>query len=57
MGDFIVLAVLAGIIALIVYSMWKNRKKGCHCSSCSGSCSGCLKECGRTGRPSAEHDI
>ncbi len=60
MGDIIVLVVLAGIIALVVRSMWKNHKKGGHCSGCSSSCSdcsGCLTECRGKGRPSAEHDI
>ena len=46
-GDLLVIAVLAGVVTLIVRSMWKNRRagKGCAgCSGCSGNCSSC---CGR----------
>ena len=45
MGDIVVLAVLAGIIALVVRSMWKTHKKGGHCSGCSGACAGCSAGC------------
>ena len=31
MGDIIVIAVLAGIVALVVRSMWKDHKSGKHC--------------------------
>ena len=46
-GDLVVIAILAGVVALIVRFLWKNHKagKGCGgCSGCSGNCSSC---CGR----------
>lgn len=45
MGDFIVLALLAAIIVLVVRSMWKNHKKGVCCSGCSGNCGNCSAGC------------
>lgn len=45
MGDFIVLAVLVVIVALVIRSMWNNHKKGGGCSGCSGNCSGCNSGC------------
>ena len=45
MGDIIVLLMLAGLVALVVRSMWNDRKKGVCCSGCSGKCSGCTVEC------------
>ena len=41
MGDIIVIAVLVLVCAVIIRSMLKNRKKGNHCSGCSGDCSKC----------------
>ena len=38
LGDVIVLAVLAGVIAWAVRSLWKAHKNG---GGCSGDCSGC----------------
>ena len=50
-GDFIVLAVLAMIIGLIIRGMLRDKKKGksCGCGSCSGcsmagSCSSCKSQ-------------
>ena len=45
MGDFIVLAVLVLIIALIIFSIWRNHKKGKTCSGCSCNCGNCSSEC------------
>ena len=41
MGDIIVLAVLGLILALVIFSMVRERKKG---SSCSCGCAGCEKK-------------
>ena len=47
MGDVIVLAVLAIVIALVIRSLVISRKKGTsccgNCSNCAG-CSGCQSE-------------
>lgn len=49
-GDIIVIAALVLIIALIVRSMIRDKKKGrcCGCSGCSGcpSCGSCSGNCG-----------
>ena len=45
MGDFVVLAVLAVIIFLVVRSMVKSHKNGGHCSGCSCGCSNCSASC------------
>ncbi len=44
MGDFIVIAVLAAIVGIILYGMIKDRKSGksacgCDCSKCGKCCS------------------
>ncbi|MBP3697304.1 MAG: FeoB-associated Cys-rich membrane protein [Clostridia bacterium] len=36
MGDIIVISVLVIVIGLILFSAWRNRKKGGHCCGCSG---------------------
>lgn len=40
LGQIIVIAVLAGAVALAIRSMWKDRKNGKSCS-CGGDCSHC----------------
>lgn len=45
MGDFIVLAVIAGAVVLAVRSLLKDRKKG-GCAGCSGNCGSC-SHCGK----------
>ena len=45
-GDIIVLSVLALVIAVVIYGMIRDKKKGKHCGGCSGrsscaSCAGC----------------
>lgn len=46
LGNLIVIAVLAGVVALVVRSLWKSRKNGCHCSGdcCSCGCCGSAKK-------------
>ena len=42
LGNLIVLAVLAIVVALAVRSVWKSHKSGGHCNGDCGSCgSGC----------------
>ncbi len=43
MGDFIVIAVLVGIVGLIVHNMIRDKKNGkpacgCDCSKCGKGC-------------------
>lgn len=51
-GDIIVLSVLALVIAVVIYGMIRDKKKGKHCGGCSGcsscaSCAGCSSCTGR----------
>ena len=45
LGNLIVLAVLAIVVALAARSVWKSHKSGGHCSGdcscCGGSCGSC----------------
>lgn len=41
LGDVIVLAVLAVVVALAVRSLRKSRKKGCGCGGDCSKCGGC----------------
>ena len=43
MGDVIVISVLALVVGLVIFSLFKQKQKGgCSgCSGCSGSCNGC----------------
>lgn len=45
MGDIIVLAVLAVVVAAAIRSLWKDHKKG-GCAGCSHNCAGCTSACG-----------
>lgn len=45
MGDGIVIGVLTVVVALVIRSMWKDRKNGNACSGCSGKCSRCAARC------------
>ena len=38
MGTVVVLAILAGVVALIVRKMIKDKKNGKSCSHCGGHC-------------------
>ena len=40
MGDVIVISVLALVVGLVIFSLFKQKQKG-GCSGCSGSCNGC----------------
>jgi hypothetical protein len=44
MGDIIVLGVIGIVVALVIWGMWKDHKKGKSCG-CSGNCSGCSAGC------------
>ena len=41
LGNAIVIAVLAIVVALAVRSLWKSHKSGGHCSGDCSSCGGC----------------
>ncbi|MBE6956559.1 MAG: FeoB-associated Cys-rich membrane protein [Ruminococcaceae bacterium] len=41
MGDIIVIAVLALVVGLVIYSIWRSHKQG---GGCCGDCSKC-KSC------------
>ena len=45
MGDIIILAALAAVVALAVRALVKQRRKG-GCAGCSGGCAGCSGRCG-----------
>jgi len=45
LGNVIVLAVLAIVVALAVRSLWKTHKSGGHCNGDCGSCGGCHGSC------------
>ena len=45
MGTVVVLAILAGVVALIVRKMIKDKKNG-KSSQCGGDCSHCGGHCG-----------
>ena len=40
MGDIIVISVLALVVGLCLWSVFRQKKKGA-CSGCSGCCSSC----------------
>nr|WP_291353281.1 FeoB-associated Cys-rich membrane protein [Desulfosporosinus sp.] len=40
MVDFIVIGVVAGLVALAIYKIVRDKKRGVKCSGCGG-CSGC----------------
>jgi len=44
MGDLIVLAVLGIVVALVVRSLYRDRKKG-GCAGCSRNCGSCGSAC------------
>jgi len=50
MGDLIILAALAVIVALAVRSIVKARKKG-GCAGCSGGCANCAHKCSQKESP------
>lgn len=43
LGNVIVIAVLAAIVALVVRSLWKARKSGGCCNGDCGNCHDCHK--------------
>lgn len=45
MATFIVGAVVLLITVLAVRRIYRDKKNGNCCSSCSGGCSGCAKDC------------
>lgn len=56
--DVLVTAIIAGILALAAWYIWRAKKKGVKCigcpdgAKCSGNCSGCAGNCGncKTGK-------
>ena len=40
MGDVIVISVLALVVGLVIFCLFKQKQKG-GCCGCSGSCNGC----------------
>jgi len=36
--DFIVIAVIAGLISLAIYKIGRDKKRGMKCSGCNGCC-------------------
>ena len=59
MGDIIVIAVILAAVALAVWSLLKDRKKGgCSgCSGCSGKCSGSCAGCKQQQNESAGRKV
>ena len=41
LGNIIVIAVLAAVVALAVRSLWKSHKSGGDCNGDCGNCRGC----------------
>ena len=41
LGTILVLAVLAAVVFLAARSLWRDHKRGGHCSGNCGSCRGC----------------
>jgi len=50
--DFLILAVIAAIVGLVILYIHRSKKKGVKCigcpdgAKCSGNCSGCSGNCG-----------
>ncbi len=44
--DYLIIAVLAAVLGLAIWSVYKAKKNGKKCIGCpdSGSCSGCCKK-------------
>lgn len=53
MGTVLVLLILIGIVALIIYSMISDKKEGK--SSCGGNCASCGNACNCHGSTTQEH--
>jgi len=53
--DILILAVVALIIGLVLFYIYRSKKKGVKCigcpdgAKCSGSCAGCSGNCGGCG--------
>ena len=47
MGDIIVIAVLVLVVALIIGSQVRRKKKGSRCAGCNGCCAHCTACPGR----------
>ena len=45
-GNVLVLLVLAGVVALAVRSLWKDRKAASHCTGDCSRCGGCHSRSG-----------
>lgn len=52
--DYLILAVIAGILSMAGWFIYRSKKSGKKCigcpdsGSCSGNCSGCACGCGKT---------
>lgn len=50
--DILVVAVILGIVSLVVWYIYKSKKKGIKCigcpdgAKCAGNCAGCAGNCG-----------
>ncbi len=40
-GNLIVIALLAAVVALAIRSLWKDRRNGTHCTGDCSCCGGC----------------
>jgi hypothetical protein len=51
--DYVIIAVVAVILGLVIWYIWRAKKKGAKCigcpagGNCSGQCSGCSCGCGK----------
>ena len=54
MGTLLVGAILAAIVALIVWGMVRDKKQGKPCGGCGAGCSSCGAGCGSHGQCSSE---
>lgn len=53
--DILVIAVITVIVGLVIWYIYRSKKKGVRCigcpdgAKCSGNCSGCAGHCGSCG--------
>ena len=49
LGTVLVSLVLLALVAAIIFSLVRGRKKGSPCASCGCGCASCGKSCGQRG--------